>query len=153
MTGGDAELDAGAIVAIYAAVVATGSVGWQVYAWRHSRATRVEVKAQMALLGMTGGGSIEAISITAINQGENPIVVRGAGIDSQDGSGSAMHVIQPPPGADLPGEVAPRSSGMTYVLKAEAERQGLDVFKPVTAWVRLATGEVIKSKPLPLMRQ
>jgi hypothetical protein len=74
------------------------------------------------------------------------------GIDVQDGSGAAMHLLERLPGASPPGIIAPNDSGQAIVEHDAVKDAGIDVLEPVTAWVRLATGEVVKSKPSPLMR-
>jgi hypothetical protein len=53
----------------------------------------------------------------------------------------------------LPGIIEPNDSAFTYLLREEAERQGIDIFRPVVAWIRLSTGELVRSEGHPLMRR
>lgn len=143
-------MDAGTIIAIYAAVVATAVLAWNVYSFFRARRNVVQVAVAWALIGMTDGSSVEAISITATNRGDRSVRVTGAGLDLQDGSRRQLHATFP--AADLPGTVAPNDSGSTYVLLDDAKGKGIDPTAPLVSWVRLATGEVVKSKPRAIMK-
>ena len=142
-------MDATAIIAIYAAAIATAGLLWQIYAWWHRTKSHVTVDAR---IGLTVPQAVEIITITVKNRSEHPVRVEGAGIDLQDRSGAAIHLVQPVPGATLPGAIAPHDSGQTWMERDEAEQRGINVLAPVTVWVRLATGEVVKSKPSPLLK-
>jgi hypothetical protein len=148
-------VDAGTIIAIYAGVVATASLLWQVYSWWHRRRHRVEVTASMALIGHAGVRATQVIAVTATNRSEHPVRVAGAGLEAQDGSGFLLHVVQQPEGtrATIPGIVQPNDSGQTYLERPVVEENGISVVEPVVAWVRLATGEQLRSKPRPLLRR
>jgi predicted metal-dependent phosphoesterase TrpH len=140
-------------VAAYAAVVASGTLGWQVYQWHHSHKDHVEVKAAIALMGLGDDSMVEAVAVIATNRSDHTIHVEGLGLDIQDGSDRELHVMKAMPGATLPGAVEPHNGGSAYIDQREVEAQGISVFKPVTAWVRLATGEVVRSKPRPLLKR
>lgn len=133
-------------LAIYASVVATGGLGWNVYSWRRARTNDVQVSASWVFIGSPSGAE-ESIAITAVNRGDRPVRVVAAGVVSQDDQKQLLQVIAPPPGASIPGTVPPNDSGMTYLMLSilEEEHQ-IDLFKPVQAWVRLATNEMIVSK-------
>jgi hypothetical protein len=138
---------AGWIVAGYAAIVSTASLAWQVYSWRLARKSRVEVNVSAALLGMTDGSSVDAISVGVVNHSDHPVRVTGVGLYLQDGSGRQMHQVQVPPGAELPGTVDPHDSGSTYFLVENVEQEaGIDVYAPISGWVHLSTGETVGSK-------
>lgn len=142
-------MDIGDVIAIYAAVAATASIGWEVFKWRRSQATRVEVVPE---LGYTWGplGNKNILTIHAINRSEYAVNVTGVGLRSQTNPRAMVHLTLKPHGATLPGPVEPRSSAMTYGDKAELEAEGFDFSRPVTAWVRLATNELIYSTARPL---
>lgn len=146
-------MSAALVIAGYAAIVASLSLLWQIYLWRHRRRNHVEVSAQIALMGMTDGSSLQVIAVTATNHSEHPVRVTGAGIDLQDNSGAALHIIDPPPGSTVPGVVQPHDSGQTFVAQGDYEDRGISPYDPVVAWVRLATGELVKSKPATLMQR
>ena len=139
-------MDAGDAIAVYAAIVATGGLAWNIYSWRAARVSRVEVLVQFAFLPEPGVDVHEGVVITAINRGDRPVRVDGAGLDLQDGSGRTLAVMQPPHGATLPGVVEPGQSGMTYLLRPPVEQSGIDLTRPLAGWVRLATGELLRSK-------
>lgn len=145
-------MSAALLVAGYAAIVATLSLLWQIYLWQHRRRSHVEVSAQIALMGMTDGRSLQVMAISATNNSEHSVRITGAGVDLQDQSGAALHIIDPPPGSTVPGVVQPHDSGQTFVSQGEYEDRGISPYEPVVAWVRLATGELVKSKPAALMQ-
>ncbi len=103
-------MDFGAIdpVAIYAAVVSTIALGWQIRKERRARRPQVEVKVSYALLGYPSRGPAEVAHIEARNRGDLPVRVNSAGFNLQDGSGNALAITWQPPGATLPGVIGPR---------------------------------------------
>jgi hypothetical protein len=117
-------MDFGAIdpVAIYAAVVSTIALGWQIQKERRARRPQVEVQVSYALLGYPNRDPAEAVEITARNRGDLPVRVNSAGFDLQDRSGNALAITWQPPGATLPGAIGPRDSGFTYLLREELGR-------------------------------
>jgi hypothetical protein len=143
-----AEIDP---VAIYAAVVSTVALGWQILKERRARRPQVEVKVSYALLGYPSREPAEAAEIEARNRGDHPIRVTSAGFNLQDDSGRTVVITWQPPGATLPAVVGSRDSGMTYLLREELGP--LDVFRPLVGWVSLSTGERFHSRPRTLMRR
>jgi hypothetical protein len=141
----------GTAIAIYAAIVGSGSLGWQVFQWLHARRLRVEVHASIGLVGFGPGNVPAVVSITVINSSDYPVRVANVGIDLQDGSERTMNLTTPMPGATVPGVIAPHDSGVGYALKDEVDEQ-VDVTKPVRVWARLSTGELIHSQARPLMK-
>jgi len=146
-------MDFGAIdpVAIYAAVVSTIALGWQIRKERRARRPQVEVKVSYALLGYPSRGPAEVAHIEARNRGDLPVRVNSAGFNLQDGSGNALAITRQPPGATLPGVIGPRDAGFTYLL--EDELGPLDLYRPLVGWVSLSTGERIHSKPHTMLRR
>lgn len=131
---------AGWIVAGYAAIVSTASLAWQVWSWRLARQNRVRVKVSAALIGLTNGEMVDAVSVEVVNRSDHAVRVAGVGLDLQDGSGRQMHQVNTPPGATLPGTVASHDSASTYFLTENIEQEaGIDVYAPITAWAQLAT--------------
>lgn len=135
-----------AAIAGYAAVVSTGSLGWQIYTFRQQHRDRVTVNPSFALVGMTDGSTLEVVAIGVTNRSAHPIRVTGVGVDAQDGSDRQVHQLQEFPGAELPGTVAPNDSGSTYMVLGELEASGFDIYRPVTAWAQLSTGAQVSSK-------
>jgi hypothetical protein len=135
-------------VAIYAALVSTVALGWQVLKERRARRPQVEVQVLNAMLTYPAREPAWSAQIEARNHGDMPIRVTSAGFNLQDGSGNTVVIIQQPPGATLPGVIGPRDSGMTYLLM---EKLGpLDPFRQLVGWVSLSTGQRIHSKPFTL---
>jgi hypothetical protein len=138
-------------VAIYAALVSTVAVGWQILKERRARRPQVEVKISYSLLGYPGRGAAGAAHIEVRNRGDMPVRVTSAGFELQDGSEDVAHITHQPPSATLPGVIGPRDSGFTYIL--EDALGPLDPFRPLVGFVRLSTGERILSKPTTLLRR
>jgi hypothetical protein len=137
-------------IAVYAAVVSTIAVGWQIRReWRYQR-PQVEVKIWMGVLVFPTGGR-PGLQIEARNRGDHPIRVASAGYNVQDGSGHVLAIMFDQPGATIPGVIQARDSGFTYLLPEQL--RDLDPSRPVVGWVSLATGERIHSKPTTLMRR
>ena len=146
-------MDGGAIdpVAIYAALVSTVALGWQILKERRARRPQVEVQIRYSLIGYPGPGAAEAAHIEARNRADMPVRVTGAGFNAQDGSEYVAFITHQPPGATLPGMIGPRDSGFTYLLKDELGP--LDPFRPLVGFVSLSTGERILSQPTTLLRR
>ena len=137
-------------IAIYAAILSTGGLGWQVYTWIRAHGTRVRVEVTNAFLPFTDHVSYVAM-ITVTNLGEHAIRVTSAGFDFQDSSGRTVVLANAPPGSSLPGVVQPHDSGMTWLEETQFASGGIDVYRPLVAWAKLATGETFKSRPTTLM--
>ena len=139
-----ADVDSTAIVAIYAALVATAGLLWQIYAWWHRRRSHVTVEARAGMLVPQG---LEIITISVRNRSEHTVRVTSIDLELQDGSGRHMPVIHQLPGATLPGEIQPHDAGQAFVSLEEAKGIGVDLTEPLTVVVGLATGGFVKSKP------
>jgi hypothetical protein len=143
-------MDATDWIAGYAAVVSTVAVGWQILKERRAQRPQIEVKVMNAMLTYPAREPAWSIQIEARNRGDLPVRVSSAGFNLQDGSGNTVAIIQPPPGATLPGLIGPRDAAMTYLLMEDLGP--LDPYRPLVGWVSLSTGERIHSKPSTLRR-
>ncbi|HEY2053950.1 MAG TPA: hypothetical protein VGH14_08460 [Solirubrobacterales bacterium] len=141
-----------AVVAAYAAVVATASLAWQFYAWRHRQQNRVAVSVRLAIASPAPGVTVHALSITATNNSEHAVRVTGVGLDLNRRDGWQFHQAAPIYGATLPGVVQPHDAGVAMIDREGAEGEGLNLTEPVVAWVRLATGEIVNSEPTQIIR-
>ena len=141
-----------AVIAIYAAVVATGSLVWQIFTWRHKQRSRVEVSVRIAIAAPAPGVTQQAISITAANRSEHAVRVTSVGLDLNRDDGWQFHQAVPILGASLPGIVQPHDAGVGMIDRENAEEEGLDLFQPVVAWIRLSTGEICRSNPTRIIR-
>ena len=139
-----------AAVAIYAALVATAGFGWQIYTWRRTHSTALNLKVSYAFIGYDVQ---EVVMIAAINKSNHPVRVTSAGLVLQDGSKRDLVIFHPPPGASIPGAITPRDSGNTWLAIDDARRGGLDLYEPLVAWVNTAEDKRFTSKPTTLMRR
>ena len=136
---------AGWIVAGYAAAISTASLAWQVISWRLARTDRLKVEVRYVILG-TSPTITHGIAVTAVNRSDHAVRVEAVGLHLQDGSGDAYQQFRQPEIATIPGAIASHDSGATYFRLEDVEAAGVDVFKPLTAWVRLSTGRTVGSE-------
>jgi hypothetical protein len=147
--GGRVEL---ALAALGVLLTAAG-VGHQVWKARRRKQSDVTVKISYSLLSLPAG-PVWAVLLEAINHGEHPVRVTGLGFDVQDRSGNTIQLGRIPPGATIPGEVKPHDSGQTWLIAdRDVGEVAFDLFRPLVGWVRLATGDRIKSKPTTMLLQ
>jgi hypothetical protein len=137
-------------IAIYAAVIGTLGLAWQVYSWRRANSTKVRVKLADAFIP---GITEHAAMITAINQSSHMVKVTSVGFIAQDGSKRDVLLTTQSFGATLPGPVEPRDSGMAWLDIDEAARAGIDIYRPLVGWVRTSDDQRFESKPAPLLRR
>jgi hypothetical protein len=147
-----AVVDATTGIAIYAATVATGALGWQVVSWSWSRRTRLQIRVQLGFLALPQR-QVDMVFVTAINRSDHPINISSAGLEAQDGSGGLL--VQPYPniGSSIPGVVNPRDAGVRNMELEELKRLGFDPYRPVVGRVTTSTGETYHSKPTTLLRR
>jgi hypothetical protein len=130
-------------------VVGTVSLGWQIMRARRADRPGITVKIANAMHGYTGT-PIWTVSIKAINMGERPVGVNGAGLDLQDGSGRAFVLGRPEPIDTIPGTVEPRHDLTAFIPVAVLESNGFDLTQPLVGYVNLATGDTVRSEPTTL---
>jgi hypothetical protein len=139
------EVDTEVWVALVAALLAAASLGWQLGgALGRRRGHRIDVDARLGLPVYSQGGGRWAIFIEVTNDSEHPIRWVSAALELRDGR--ALYLMDHPPAGDLPAVIQPHDSHHTWVDCAEVERQGVDLRQPMAAAVKLATGEVVRSR-------
>ena len=104
---------------MYAAVVATGALGWNVYAFWRARANLVDVIPTFGFRPM-GKGNIEVIGVKVINRSDRPVRVTSVWLESQDHSGRDLFLNEKPEGADLPGWIAPNDVALVHAAALTA---------------------------------
>jgi hypothetical protein len=139
----------GDAVAIYAAVVGTASLEWQIVRARRTDRPGITVTVANAMLGYAGA-PVWTVSVKAINLGERPAGVHGAGLDLQDGSGGTFVLGLPHELDSIPGTVQPRHDVNAFIPVDVLEQNGFDLRRPIVGFVNLATGDTIRSKPTTL---
>lgn len=135
-----------AFVAAYAALVASASLLWQIYTWHHRHRSHVQVQVRFAI-AVPEVATIEAVSVTATNRSEHAVRISEVGLLLQGTSDERFHQWRQLPGATIPGVIDPHDAGTAFLLHDDVRKTGVDIYEPVTAWVRLSTGEFVKSPP------
>jgi hypothetical protein len=134
-------------LAIYAAVLATVGVGWEVYSWLHRQRTRVDVNVSLGQTHIPGlWQSADCVMVTAINHSEYPVRWTSAGLASQKKRGEWLMPASFAEGTMLPAVIQPHDSHVV-LWEAGTLARDLDFSKPVTATVGLASGDTFRSKP------
>lgn len=135
-------------IAAYAAVISTVAVAWQIYSWHRMHKTKIRV--QMVNAYMTFPGK-RVIAVEARNDNDHAIRVTSWGLETNDGSGQQLVIVQPLSGSTLPGPIPPHDSGSGYHDWDDlVGSPRIDFKRPVVAFVNLATGERFRSKPTTL---
>lgn len=130
---------------IVGALATLGALLWGIYTWRHRHTQHVEVTVENALPTYGAQTGQWCFSVRAVNRGDYPVNVTSAGFVMPDGR--ELVIVAPPFGGALPSEVPPRDSRQTWLEVDTLEAEGLDVYGPVTGWVRTSTNERFSSKP------
>jgi hypothetical protein len=140
------DMDTAVWVALVAALLAAASLGWQLgAALSRRRRDRIGVDVRLGLPVYSQGGGRWAIFIEVTNESDHPIRWISASLELRDGR--ALYLMDHPPAGDLPAVIQPHDSHHTWVDCAEVERQGVDLRQPMAAAVKMATGEVFRSRP------
>ncbi len=142
-------MDSTTAIAGYAALVGTASLAWQIaHASRASR-TRLEVEVRMGFLTF-GPRLVDAVLITIFNRSDHAARVTSAGLHAQDGSGRIVNIVQAPQGGELPHVIPPHDSHLTWIERADLPPE-IDIYEPLRAWARAASGERFDSPATTLM--
>jgi hypothetical protein len=139
-------------LAIYAGVVATIGVGWQVYSWRRDRTTRLRVELEPGAVENIGGGWRPVAAITLVNKSQHASRVTQVGFEPQSGRGIlAVFPSQLIAGAgSIPATIEPHDS-TTVMLPIELlEGSEVDTHRPLVAWARAGDGTRARSRPATL---
>jgi hypothetical protein len=135
-------------VAIYAGIVATAALGWQVFTWWRHHRTRVEVFVRPGEAQLDGATERPAVLVIVRNLSAYDIRIATV-VLAQDGRvlATVPPMLAQGRSDEPPGLVPPRDIRTAALARAEAVKAGLDASRPVAAWVGLASGETFSSKP------
>lgn len=129
-------MDATQVIALYAAIVSTVAVGWQLVEYRLRRRTKIRVELEHAIgpAGQEEGESYDyLVSVLAINDGGSTEYVQSAGLEAPGGYGVGMNIEQ---------ELPPRQRIATSFSEAEFPEGFSQGFQ---GKVTLASGKVFTS--------
>jgi hypothetical protein len=137
-------------IAIYAALISTAVLGWNVYSWVQSRRTRLSVNISNAIMGEPLG-TLHVLAVQATNRGDHSARVTSFGLEANDDSGRQLVFVNPVNGSTLPGPIAPHDSGTGYQPIDTINPAEVDLRKPVVAFVQTADNGRYRSKPARLV--
>jgi hypothetical protein len=147
-------------VALYAAIVATGGLGWQVYSYRlserarvHESATKVDVDIRMGVAGTEP--PLEIITVKVVNRSRHAIKLTGVSFRHQDKPGYELVSFTFAFSRGLPQTIEPQDAGevMFDSARLRSGEDALDIYRPITAIAKLSTGDVFESPPIQLLRR
>jgi len=111
---------------------------WNVYAWRQTNTTRVQVEVNKAVIAPPEGVK-NVLTITVTNLSAHPIIVKGVGVYTNNETQTLQVVHRQ---GEIPGEVKARDSATTWIDADAPELRG-----EVIGWARVGTRKVYRSKP------
>jgi hypothetical protein len=124
-------------LAIYAALVATAALAWNVVSWRLGTMTRVHVRIEATSLVM-GFGPVENLTIVARNLSAHPVQAVAASFEVIGPPSRTVSLVPTPhPSESIPGVLPARSEGLRSMPREDAEDLGL-VGVPIRASVQVA---------------
>jgi len=139
-------------IAIYAAIIATASVGWQVFVWTVQHRTRLtvylwgEVEPVLGVdMSIIGENHVAKIKIR--NRGGCELRVEAIGF-MQEHLSVLTDVQWRAPESSPPGIIPPRDNRECTVLLEDLEMIGINFAEPAAAWVELASGREFRSTPV-----
>jgi hypothetical protein len=146
-----------AAIAIYAALVSTLAVAWQVYAWRQQRKTHVRVwlefEHQRPLFAIGDETNIEDTTVsedyirpTVINETDRPVRITEAFLEVAE-TGTRVDLSQ-----WLAKVIPPHDSHEVRSIASSAEERGFKLSESIRASVRTATGETFHSNRIRLTK-
>jgi hypothetical protein len=140
-------------IAVYAAIVATGGLAWQVWTWWIRKRLRCEVRVGLWNV-LVAQGSQPGVGVEVVNQSERPVRVTHVAFRKQGGSPDEWLVpttMWRP--FQLPFNMDAHDSGSVMYDRERCEQGGMDWTLPVVVAVWLSTGERFESEARPLADQ
>jgi hypothetical protein len=134
-------------LAIYAAVVATCGIGWQIYTWWHGRRLHVRVGVRIAQTYDATGHWKDWVVITAVSRTNYPVRTTNAGLKAESLPGKTLWCVNAHPLATIPGVIPPHDSAQAFLDAESMAKDGLDLGQPIRACVALSTDERVWSEP------
>jgi hypothetical protein len=133
-------------IAGVALVVSALSAGFQIYAWRRDRSTRVEVRVSARFVHPTGE---HVVFIELINRSAHEVAITHLSFMPQRPGDPFLYIPRPFPEEEpIPIVIAPRRSKGLWVLR-ETLGEGLDLDQPVR--VRVSTGDALNFDSEPVL--
>ena len=140
----------GTVIVIYAALVSTAALAWNVYSWIRAHRTQLRVDISNAIMGLPTG-TMHVLSVQATNRGQTAAHVTSFGLEANDGSGRQIVFVDPVPGSTLPGPIPAHDSASGFQPIATLRPEDVDLTRPVVAFVVTAENERYRSKPATLL--
>jgi hypothetical protein len=134
------------VIAIYAAVVATGTLWWQIRNSRRLRRPNVEVGASvMAHVGKRG--PTDRLQLRVAHRSQHPIRWTDVRFYKKGPRGAQQWWTLEGPDLDLPLTVPPLDGAEGWIDVRDVESWGFDLDEPLGIEFRFGTGEVIELPP------
>lgn len=138
------------MLAIYAALIATAALAWNLISWWLGRVTRLKVLVEptRVLIGDAAGPG-ECLTVVARNLSAHPVQAIAASYEILSPPKRQIEVVPTPhPSQSIPGVIPARSMGLRWIAKEDAGELGL-IGVRIRAYVQTADRETpFFSKPV-----
>lgn len=121
-------------VAVYAAIVATGSIVASLFTWHRSRQTRLELDIAPYTNSF---GEFKAVRLRVVNKSEHPVRFVSVGLEGKEVGQSIVAQN---------GVIQPRDAFDHLLYEDKLEAFGFFEDEDIRLWVLLPTGDSEKSK-------
>src|SRR5713101_1688587 len=148
MIAADAATNVAVGLGAFGALMGLATFGWNVFTWWSRRRRQIDVYAALSF----GGPGDEVhlfVSVTAIKRGEQRLGIVGYGLLTQNPRRSPSQFLD----ANAPRAIDPFDSAGAQAEGEFLEQHGFDLSRPVTPFVRMATGELVEGLPTLLGRE
>jgi hypothetical protein len=135
---------------VYAAVIATAALTWQVWIFLQGRRHRVDVGVAYAIMGKPLGPE-SVVVVSAVNRSDRVARVTSCGLYTQEDPPRQWVAFRPDPLSSLPGTVEPNDVCKQFIGADLLVSSGFDLHEPLRSWAWLATGELVESEPRRLL--
>lgn len=141
-----------AIVAGYAAIVASTALTFQIFAWARGWRTRVDVRVSHGSIVQAGAVTrTDLILFRLVNHSSHPITLTLLGFAPTSRRDQSLWIPRLPDGQPLPLKIGPRDSANAWI-DAAALRAHRNLTQPIRAEVSTSDGRTFRSKPTHLIK-
>lgn len=133
------------VLAIYAAVVASGGFGWQIYTWRHGRQAHVTVTIKRAYPILTDGTIRSMVSVKAVSHTGHELRATNAAIQAESLKGQTWWAVTKNDLSSIPGPIPAFDAAEAFFDAEKLTEQGVDFKQAVRGGVKLSNDDIVWS--------
>src|ERR1039457_3649940 len=133
-------------LAIYAAVVASGGFGWQIYTWRHGRQAHLTVTIKRAYPIFADGTMPSMVSVKAVSHTGHELRATNAAIQADSLEGQTWWAVAKHDLSSIPGPIPAFDAAEAFFDADKLTEQGVDFKQPVRGGVKLSNDDIVWSE-------